>query len=502
MSQSWNSGYVADVAYVEGFYIQQSPARMALACLTGNIAVDLPEPEDPVCYLELGCGIGIGALLTAAANPGWQVTAIDYNPAHIAISTGLARAARLDNIRFLEADLSKLAGSVEADAIPAADFVSMHGIWSWVSNDVRAGIVRLLAAKTRPGGVVHVSYNALPAWQGAIGMQRLIYEAGIRSTGRSDLQAQAGLALAREIKENGGKYLAESALASDLLKRTTDMVGEYLSHEYMNVHWAPAFHADVAAAMAEAKLDWVASANPLENFPELNLTPEQRALMDRYKDPIMRELVKDTCLQRPFRHDVFVRGARRMRHDERDAALKRLTVVPVVTAGELQTKIRVPAGMAEVSGPLKNMMAAAMRGPAAIGDLLALEEGRSNPAELLSLLTGSEQCQIAMRPGGVQSEAANRLNRVLGARIRSLVDGKAISGLASGWLGTGLAVPPLVQFIANRLLSGEREDSAGAWAEVLSADVVPEKHDTVRSVVQTAIEQRVPILRQLQIVPD
>ena len=93
MSQSWNSGYVADIAYVEGFYIQQSPARMALACLSGNVAVDLPEPDDHACYLELGCGVGIGALLTAAANPGWQVTAIDYNPAHIAIATGL-RASR------------------------------------------------------------------------------------------------------------------------------------------------------------------------------------------------------------------------------------------------------------------------------------------------------------------------------------------------------------------------------------------------------------------------
>ena len=90
MSQSWNSGYVADVAYVEGFYVQQSPARMALACLSGSVAVDLPEPDDDACYLELGCGVGIGALLTAAANPGWQVTAIDYNPAHIAIGTGLA----------------------------------------------------------------------------------------------------------------------------------------------------------------------------------------------------------------------------------------------------------------------------------------------------------------------------------------------------------------------------------------------------------------------------
>jgi SAM-dependent methyltransferase len=502
MSQSWNSGYVADIAYVEGFYIQQSPARMALACLSGNVAVDLPEPDDDASYLELGCGVGIGALLTAAANPGWQVTAIDYNPAHIAIASGFARAARLDNIRFVEADISQLAGSAQADAIPAADFVTLHGMWSWVSNDVRSGIVRLLAAKTRAGGMVHVSYNSLPAWQGAIGMQRLVYEAGLRAASRSDLQAQAGLALAREIKANGGKFLAESALASDLLAATTDMSSEYLSHEYMSAHWAPAFHADVAAAMAEAKLDWVSSANPLENFPELNLTPEQRAVMDRYKDPIMRELVKDTCLPRQFRHDVFVRGARRLSNAERDAALTRLTVVPLVTADELQTKIRVPAGMAEVGEPLKNMMTAAMRGPTTIGDLLALEQGRSNPAELVSMLVGTSQCQIVMRPGGVQPESANRLNRVIGARVHTIVHPKATGGLAAGLLGTGLSTPPLVQFIANRLLSGEREDKADAWVEALSADVVPEKHDTVRTVVHEAIKQRVPLLRQLQIVPD
>jgi hypothetical protein len=58
-----------------------------------------------------------------------------------------------------------------------------------------------------------------------------------------------------------------------------------------------------------------------------------------------------------------------------------------------------------------------------------------------------------------------------------------------------------VQFIAARLLSGEREDRAGAWIETLSADIVPEKHDDLRSVVHAAIEQRVPILRRLEMVP-
>jgi len=86
--------------------------------------------------------------------------------------------------------------------------------------------------------------------------------------------------------------------------------------------------------------------------------------------------------------------------------------------------------------------------------------------------------------------------------VHSLVEPKTPGGLASCRLGTGLTSPPLLQFIAARLLSGERESNADAWIKALSADVVPEKHDTVRRVVHTAIEQRLPILRRLGIVPD
>jgi hypothetical protein len=500
MSQSWSSGYVADIPYIEGFYIQQSPIRMALACLLGNVAAELPEPGDEACYVELGCGVGIGALLIAASNPGWRVVAIDYNPAHIAIGAGLARAARVDNIEFMEADLSQLAGGAQAAAIPPADFVSMHGLWSWVGDDVRAGIVRLLAAKTRPGGMVHISYNAMPAWQGALGLQRVIYEAGIRSTGRSDKRAEAGMDLARELKEAEAKYLIESALSRDLIDNIHGMSREYLSHEYMSAHWAPAFHAEVATAMAEAKLDWVASANPLENFPELMLTPAQRKLMDRYGDPILHELIKDTCVPRQLRHDIYVRGARRLSNDQRNAAIAGLTVTPVISPDELQTTLHVPAGTAEVGDALKKLMAAAMRGPATIGALLALDPDHSNAAELVSMLVGTHQCQIAMRPDSVQPEAANRLNRVIGSRIRSVVDART-SGLACSRLGTGLTAPPVIQFIAARLLSGESVDNAEAWLETLSADILPDKLDTVRKVMRTAIEQRVPLLRQLQIVP-
>ena len=38
----WGGGYVTDVAYMTGYYRQQSPAIMALACLLGGVASPMP----------------------------------------------------------------------------------------------------------------------------------------------------------------------------------------------------------------------------------------------------------------------------------------------------------------------------------------------------------------------------------------------------------------------------------------------------------------------------
>jgi len=496
MSQSWSSGYVADVPYLEGFYVQQAPARMALTCMLVGVAAEMPAPTDDACYIELGCGVGIGALMTAVANPGWKVVAIDYNPAHIATGVSLARAARVDNIEFLEADVSQL----DPSALPTADFITLHGLWSWVAPEVRAGVVRLLAAKTRPGAIVHVSYNSLPGWQAAIGVQRMIYEAGMRAPGRSDKRVEAGIELCRELRGLGAHYLVEGRIIKQVLDKEEDVPTEYLTHEYMNRYWRPEFHADVASALSEAKLDWVGSANPLENFPALMMTAEQRKVMDRYSDPIMQELIKDICLQRGLRHDIYVRGARRVGVAQREAALSRLTLMPTVCPAELETTLEVPAGKAEMSEPLKKLMAAALQGPATVGELLAREPGHSSAAELAGVMVGSHHCQPSMWPRSEQPEAAHRLNRVLSGRVTSVLNRQG-SALASGKLGTGLGATSLVMYIVHRLLNGDSEKDAEAWLTAVSGDIRPDKLATVRKVIHAALEQRIPLLRQLQIVP-
>jgi SAM-dependent methyltransferase len=495
----WGGGYVTDIAYVAGYYRHQSPSLMTLACLLGGVASPMPGQDDKLSYLELGCGQGFGALILAASNPKWTVTAIDFSPAHVAEARAWAAQAGIDNVSFLEADLSTLPEHAMSTQVPAADFVSMHGLWTWVPTPVRAGIVRLLRDKVRPGGAVHVSYNSLPAWGGALGMQRIVRDCGRRLAARSDRQAAEGLRLAKDLLTADALQLKRSPLAATLIRRFDSMPTRYLAHEYMNDGFAPCFHADVADALADAKLEWVGAATLTENFPDLMLTPEQRAVTERLDDPVLRELLKDMCLERSLRHDVFVRGARHVGPAARDAALMDVSLALDIRPEDMPYEADMPAGKAALNrsfyGPITEAMAA---GPRRVGDLLALpnlEGRRDNPAELIGLMVGLELAEPAMRPGAEPTPQARRFNRVAAARLsRSDPLGRPAAA-ASHALGMGAPCTLMDLFVMERVQAGDGEANIDDWVRGVGASPDDEIATRLRQEFGKALRVKLPILR-------
>ena len=454
----WGGGYVTDIAYTTGWYRQQSPAMIALACVLCGVASPMPGGDDPVSYLELGCGHGFGAMLLAASNPAWRVTAVDFNPAHIATARAWAAEAGLENVTFLEADLATLADDPAARSIPEADFVSMHGVWSWVPTMVKAGILKLLRDKVRPGGAVHVSYNALPAWGNTLGMARLLRTVGRQRAGRSDRQAAEGLKFIRELIATEAVQLHRSEVVKALMEKVDELPGIYIAHEYMNDSWAPCFMADVAADFSGAKLEWVASASLIENFSELTMREEQRALVNRFDDPIVRELIKDHCIDRLLRHDVFVRGARRISPHQRDAALQDLSISLSIRPQQLPLEAEMPAGRAELNPKFyRPIVDALAEGPRRVGDLLQLPEvegKRDNPAELVGILVGAALAEPALRPAAPPVAAAQRFNQVAARRLM-LTEPMNRPVAAAGYrLGTGMPASVLDLVVMDRTLQG------------------------------------------------
>jgi SAM-dependent methyltransferase len=501
----WGDGYVTDIAYLPGYYPNQSPLHLHLACLLGGVAGVEIGAGTPLSYLELGCGQGFGALMLAASNPAWRVVGVDFNPAHIAVARELAAEAGIDNAYFIEADLATLAEHPFAREIPTADVATMHGLWSWVSDAARAGIVQLLNSKVRPGGIVQLSYNAQPSWQGAIGMQRLVREAGLRLASRSDLQALAGVEVVRSLTKANAHHLRGNAFVKMLLDHADRAQTSYLAHEYMLATWRPCFHADVVAALADAKLEWVASAELIENFSPLTVSDEVHKIMVQFGDPVMRELVKDMCLSRPLRQDVFVRGARRLSNAERDAALGEVMLALLCSPDQFVWEIEVATGRATIeSGFFGPIVTALGDAPQRVRDLLSLPglPRNDNPGELVGMLVGSHQAMRLLGPAPDVGPDA-RVRRLNAAAARRFVRPDNLShsvALATSGTGAPLSCPMLDLFVAERLQSGAAPDLT-SWADTLGAGHPPAERERLRTFLDRIVVDRAPVWRRLGALP-
>jgi SAM-dependent methyltransferase len=491
----WGGGYVTDISYTLGWYRQQSPAMMALASIIGGASATIPAGDDPVALLELGCGFGYGAMALAASNPTWTVTGVDFNPAHIAGAREWAAEAGLTNITFVEADFARWEDSPVLRALPEMDFVTMHGIWSWIPPAAQSGIVRLLGQKVRPGGLVHLSYNTLPGWQERMGVARVIREAGQRVAGRSDIQARAGLRVVKDLMAANAHFATSGSSIANLVSALEGASPHYLAHEFMNAHWAPCFVIDVAATLSEAKLEWIAGGNLTDNFPELMLTEEQREIFNRYSDPLMQELIKDMCIPRALRHDVFVRGARRINLSERAAALMDVYLTLVKPPAELPEAVSTPAGRAELNKefyqPIVKSLAA---GPGRVGDLLQLPDligRRDNPAELISILIGAEMVEPTARPMTAPGVEAMRFNTVSARRM--MVRESPQRPVAAACRPTG--IPLVTPLLALALVDFVREGITDTDSLLRVMNISQDQEADARTSVEACLDRFLPILK-------
>ena len=80
----WTSGYVADIGYTYGYYLELNPQRVKLAFLNAGLVA----PEFGTAC-ELGFGQGLSANMHAAASVcSWHGT--DFNPAQAGFAQELA----------------------------------------------------------------------------------------------------------------------------------------------------------------------------------------------------------------------------------------------------------------------------------------------------------------------------------------------------------------------------------------------------------------------------
>jgi SAM-dependent methyltransferase len=461
---SWNSGYIADKPYLSSFYPEQSPVHLNFSCVLNGIE---PVPLDrEFTYFELGFGQGLTANILAAANPQGRFYAADFNPPHVTAASELANAAQLSNLVLLENSAGELAdGKVD---LPQFDFITMHGVYSWVSPEIRGQIVTFLARYLKPGGIVYMSYNAMPGWASVLPLQRLMLEHQMYPGG-SEVQVAHARRLVDALGKAGAQYLADNP--SPMLKQQLELIAHgklgYIGHEYMSTGWDALYHLDVARQLADAKLDFACSVLPHHAFSSLCFTPQQQALLDDVPDAGLRETLKDYIANSSFREDVFVRGARRMTPKRRMAWLRRFGLAPTVVRETAQPALKTPVGTTTDPVLFGAVLDALKQGPTSLLELAALPQfaqtGIDGLTEVAAMLISSRQAApYLLDAATIDAGAAQRMNRVLADRAQDDDDHRA---LASPLLGSGIAASQTQRLVYRAVcIEGGRVD-AGALGE-------------------------------------
>lgn len=460
---------MADIGYTYGYYNELNPLNTQLACLSGGVT-----PPRIVNACELGFGQGVSVNVHAAASPvRWWGT--DFNPAQAGFAQELA-ASSGSGASLSDASFEEFCARPD---LPAMDYVGLHGIWSWVSDENRKVIVDFLRRKLKVGGILYVGYNTLAGWAAMVPIRDLFVDhadvMGAPGHGRI-ARIDAALGFSEKLLSLNPGFAGANPGVVDRVKRARATERSYIAHEYFNRDWQPMPFSRMSQWLKPAKLSYAGSAYFIEAMDALNLTPSQQAFLADIPDAGFRQNVRDLCVNRGFRKDYWVKGARSLTAAERLDALRRQRFVLAVPAADVTYKATGRLGDLPLDEaifrPLVDLLAD--HHPASLGELeSALAPRNISLSQLLQaimVLVGKGSVYGAQEPSITEQVKATtaRLNQEL---LRACALGKDIAVLASPVTGGAIPVSHLHQLFLASAGSGEREPeqwAREAW-EILRA---------------------------------
>ncbi|HEY0467664.1 MAG TPA: class I SAM-dependent methyltransferase [Polyangiaceae bacterium] len=250
------------VAYPSPILDDVTPERLRASAMLHGFQVVDPRTAS---LLEIGCGDGINVLAFAAIAP--QAKAVGFDLSQDAIDKGRALLARtgLGNVDLHVGDILSYPRAGEK-----FDYITCHGVFSWVPKIVRDAILELIAARLKPGGIAYLSYDCLPAAAAKAAINRFL-----RSQVRPGVGLQQALEDATRAIDLLGRNQRRGSALREQLKSLSESLPSfhpgYFYHDWLAPHYYPVELPALLQTLADKGLANAGSANNYDlDFSELD----------------------------------------------------------------------------------------------------------------------------------------------------------------------------------------------------------------------------------------
>ncbi len=507
---SWNEGYVTDIGYTYGYYNELNPMRIKLAFLAAGL-----KPPEIGTACELGFGQGMSINIHAAASMvEWHGT--DFNPSQASFAKHISEISGSD-ARLFDQAFQEFCSRTDH---PDFDYIGLHGIWSWISDENRAAIVDFARRKLTVGGVLYISYNTLPGWSGFAPLRHLMTE-------HADVFGSNGKGIVNKVNESiefTEKFLATQPgyiraipAAGERFKALKTQNRNYLAHEYFNRDWAPMYFSDMADWLSPAKLSYACSTHLLDHVDTINLSLEQRQMLADISDPMFKETLRDYMVNQQFRRDYWVKGPQKLPISELNEALGKMRFVLLQNRADASLKVTGALGEGTLSeaiyAPFFDLMAD--HKPRSLAQIEQGLKGKLTAVQLkeaVILLAGSNQIAIVQEDHVISKskKVTANLNQYVLSRAKGSND---FNYLASPVTGGGINIGRFQQLFLQAFREGKKlpaELAEAAW-EVLTQQgqkiikdgkplESPEENiSELNAQAIIFVEKQLPVLKALQV---
>jgi len=296
---------VEDYFYEALPFVETHPDHLGALSVLFGLRDTAPEPFR---FLEIGTATGGHLLPLAARYPQCRFVGIDRAEHSLSLAKARAEKADLGNVVLHLTDLREF-----EDERSSFDFIVCHGVYSWIPNDARIALRRLIRRHLAPTGVAYVSFNTLPGWH----MRGAVRDMLRREVRGIESQAER-VAHAREFLQFLGTNFPSEDPARTWILNELDilqqMSNDYLLGEHLVDHNQAEYFEDFARDMADEGLAFVSDAHVPLMFPERLGSEVAATIRARSTDFITTQQTLDLLELRCFRRAVLCRD---------DAALDR-----------------------------------------------------------------------------------------------------------------------------------------------------------------------------------